>query len=191
MAERAPDVSVAPSGFKRRSVMLGGGALAVLALAGGAAVSFRRLALDPQDVEALAVFHQHNWEDARGQGFDARALKGQPMVLNFWATWCPPCVEEMPELGALQREFASAGLRVVGLGVDTAARIAAFETKMTLGYPLLVAGGAGAELGRRLGNASGALPFTIVVDRQGRIRDRILGRFSLPRLEARVREAVA
>jgi len=170
---------------------VGGVALAAIALAGGAAFSLRRLALDPHDAEALEVFHQHTWEDAQGRRFDARALKGQPMLLNFWATWCPPCVEEMPELGALQRDFASAGLRVVGIGVDTAARIAVFETRISLGYPLLVAGGAGAELGRRLGNASGALPFTIVVDRQGRIRDRILGRFSLPRLEARVREVVA
>ena len=171
----------------RRAIVYGGIATALAALAGGVAFSLRKFGLDPEDTQALEVFLAHAWEDSQGRPFDARALRGRPMILNFWATWCPPCVEEMPELGHLQRSYGEAGLQVVGIGIDQAARIKAFEERMSLGYPLLVAGAAGAELGRRFGNPSGALPFTVVIDRTGRVRDRILGRFVLARLESQAR----
>jgi peroxiredoxin len=95
----------------------------------------------------------------------------------------------MPELGHLQRNLGATGLQVVGIGIDQAAKIDAFEQRMKLGYPLLVAGAAGAELGRRFGNSSGALPFTVVIDRSGRVRGRILGRFVLAQLESLARAA--
>jgi thiol-disulfide isomerase/thioredoxin len=171
----------------RRAVVYGGIAAALAALAGGVAFSLRKFGLDREDAQALEVFLAHAWVDSQGRPFDAQALRGRPMILNFWATWCPPCVEEMPELGHLQRSYGEAGLQVVGIGIDQAARIKAFEERMALGYPLLVAGAAGAELGRRFGNPSGALPFTVVLDRSGRVRDRILGRFVLERLESQAR----
>lgn len=172
----------------RRALVYGGIAAGLAALAGGVAFSLKRFGLEPEDAQALELFLAHAWEDAQGRRFDAQALRGRPMILNFWATWCPPCVEEMPELGHLQRSYGEAGLQVVGIGIDQAARIQAFEARMSLGYPLLVAGAAGAELGRRFGNQSGALPFTVVVDRSGRVRDRILGRFVFSRLESRARD---
>jgi thiol-disulfide isomerase/thioredoxin len=173
--------------LSRRTVIYGSLVAALAALAGGVAFSLRRFALEPEDAQALEVFLSHAWVDAEGRPFDAQALRGQPMILNFWATWCPPCVEEMPELAQLHRSLGPAGLQVVGVGIDQATRIQAFERRMSLGYPLLVAGAAGAELGRRFGNPSGALPYTVVIDRSGRVRDRILGRFVFSRLESQAR----
>lgn len=94
-------------------------------------------------------------------------LRGQPAVVNFWATWCPPCVEEMPELSAFGDEFRDRGLRIVGIGIDSATNISQFSRKTPMSYPLLVAGTSGLELVRRLGNTAGALPFTVVVGRTG------------------------
>jgi thiol-disulfide isomerase/thioredoxin len=176
---------------RRRPLLIGGVAVAGLALAAGAGLSLRRLALDPADRQALDIFHAHPWIDSRGAAFDAGALRGRPMILNFWATWCPPCVDEMPELGHLQSSFGGAGLQVIGIGIDAAERIEAFRKKVGLDYPLLVAGAAGAELGRRFGNASGALPFTVVLDRRGQVRERILGRFVFERLESLARDVSA
>jgi thiol-disulfide isomerase/thioredoxin len=176
---------------RRRTLLIGGAGVAAVALAAGVGLSMRRLALDPADRQALEIFHTHNWTDSRGQAFDAQALRGRPMILNFWATWCPPCVEEMPELGHLQSSLGGAGLQVIGIGIDSAERIEAFRRKVGLDYALLVAGAAGAELGRRFGNASGALPFTVVLDRRGLVRDRILGRFVFARLEALARAVTA
>jgi len=192
MNERSdlPQSSLAPLP-RRRALVYGSIIAALVALAGGVAFSLRRFGLEPEDAQALEVFLAHAWEDAHGRPFDAGALRGRPMILNFWATWCPPCVEEMPELGRLQRTYGEAGLQVVGVGIDQASRIQAFESRMALGYPLLVAGAAGAELGRRFGNPSGALPFTVVIDRSGRVRDRMLGRFVFSRLESQARAVTA
>ena len=108
------------------------------------------------------------------------------MVLNFWATWCPPCIEEMPELAELHREIAPRNGTVIGIGIDSPSNIREFAEKHRFPYPLLVAGMAGTELSKRFGNSSAALPFTVVIDRNGQISHRTLGRIKLPRL----REAV-
>ncbi len=176
---------------RRRTLILSAGVVGGLALAGGIGLSIRRLTPDPADRQAVDIFHAHPWLDSVGQPFDAQALRGRALILNFWATWCPPCVDEMPELGHLQARFGANGLQVVGIGIDSAERIETFRRRVGLDFPLLVGGAAGAELGRRFGNASGALPFTVVLDRRSQVRDRILGRFVLARLESLARELSA
>jgi thiol-disulfide isomerase/thioredoxin len=108
------------------------------------------------------------------------------MLVNFWATWCPPCVEEMPELNGFDAEFRARGLQIVGIGIDSASNIREFSDKTPMSYPLLVAGASGLELVRRLGNTSGALPFTVIVDRAGQVTWRTLGRFRTAELRAAI-----
>ncbi|OAJ57210.1 redoxin [Paraburkholderia ginsengiterrae] len=102
-------------------------------------------------------------------------LKGHPIVVNFWASWCGPCVEEMPALSQLQREYAKKGIQFIGLGVDSDKNVQAFLQKVKVAYPIYVTGFGGADLARAFGNNAGGLPFTVVIDAKGNIRSTKLG----------------
>lgn len=116
--------------------------------------------------------------DLRGNEQAVSQWRGKTLVVNFWAPWCGPCVEEMPDLQALSTEYGSKNVQFVGIGIDSAQNMIAFEQKVKVDYPLLVAGYAGTDLARALGNKAGALPFTVVVDAQGRLHYEKLGRIT-------------
>ncbi len=116
------------------------------------------------------------------------SFKGQPLLLNFWATWCPPCIKEMPELDRFARDHAQAGLRVVGLAIDSPTPVRKFLTAQPVGYAIGLAGFEGTELSRGLGNTTGALPFTVLFDRKGQIVQRKLGETSYVELAAWARQ---
>ena len=101
--------------------------------------------------------------------------KGRPIVVNFWASWCGPCVEEMPELSSLQRQYAKKGIQFIGVGVDSAANIQAFLKKVPVDYPIYIAGFGGADVARAFGNMAGGLPYTVVIDANGAVRATKLG----------------
>ena len=107
---------------------------------------------------------------------------GRPVVFNFWATWCPPCIKEMPDLEALSNKHK--GVQFVGLGVDTAVNVRKFMPKVNVSYPLLVTGYGGIDLMKTLGNTTGGLPFTLVCDASGQIVERILGQVKPAELDA-------
>jgi len=160
------------------------GAAGVAAMAGGGWAAWRAssrrvpsrqaggagLAGLPEDVRAVYALEL---PDAAGRSHAVAGYRGKPLVVNFWATWCPPCVKEMPDLDALHKRYAQ--VQFLGIGIDTAANIRQFSEKIPVGYPLLVAGPSGIELLRRLGNPAGGLPFTVVFDAQGQVARRILG----------------
>jgi thiol-disulfide isomerase/thioredoxin len=100
---------------------------------------------------------------------------GRPLVLNFWATWCAPCVREMPTLDRFGREFASAGWQVIGLAIDRADAVNDFLKRTPVGFPIGLAGLEGADLARAFGNDRGGLPFTAVFDARGRQVEHHLG----------------
>ena len=109
--------------------------------------------------------------------------QGRALLVNFWATWCEPCRAEMPMLSEIRQAYASKGAEFVGIGIDSAAKIAEFSKTYPVGYPLLVADPGAIELMRGLGNSGGGLPFTVVLDRQGAIGYRRLGPLSRPEVE--------
>jgi peroxiredoxin len=165
-----------PNRSRRNTLILTGVGLAAVGL--GAATSWRRLRSTTPDA-AVARFYAMSLPDASGQPFAFSGLAGRPLVVNFWATWCPPCVEEMPELSALYRELSPGGLKMIGVGIDSPARIADFSARTPVSYPLVAAGRGGTDLGREFGNAAGVLPYTVVIDAKGRIAHRTVGRLKL------------
>lgn len=120
-------------------------------------------------------------EEALGQ------WKGKVLVINFWATWCTPCREEMPEFVAAQRELGDRGLQFVGIAIDEPDKVRQYAKEIGLNYPALIGGYGAIELSRTLGNRVGALPFTVILDRSGRIVHTQLG----PLRDAKLRGILA
>lgn len=118
------------------------------------------------------------FESLTGTTLKLADFRGKPLVLNFWATWCPPCVEEIPLIDNFFQQNASKGISVIGLAIDQPGRVKRFVSEFKLSYPIALAGLNGTEFSKILGNESGALPFTIVFDKDGRVFQRKLGRLS-------------
>ena len=133
-------------------------------------------ASDPDEVDAL-------W---RATGFDLAdqpvallKYRGKPLVINFWARWCPPCRDEIPDFIRTNKQFKLQGVDLVGLAIeDQAAPVVDFVKEYGIDYPVLLTRDQGYELMVALGNHQGGLPFTVVIDRQGNIVARKVGRMS-------------
>lgn len=125
---------------------------------------------------AIAQLYATRLPDLAGTTQAVSQWRGKTLVVNFWAPWCGPCVEEMPDLGALSREVSGKNVQFIGIGIDSAQNMIAFEQKVKVDYPLLVAGYPGTDLAKALGDTAGALPFTLVIDPQGKVRLQKLGR---------------
>ena len=124
------------------------------------------------------------FELPEGGVFKFSAMQGKPMVLNFWATWCPPCIEELPLLDRFNRENAANGWQVVGIAADNAPAVKRFLAKSPLSFPSPLAGLAGVDLSRSLGNLSGGLPFTVVVNRKVEVAVRHMGKLTAEQIAA-------
>lgn len=123
--------------------------------------------------DAMAAFAAREMVDLQGATRRLADWRGRPMVVNFWATWCVPCVKEMPELDALQKEHPK--VQFIGIGVDSADNMRKFLAKVPVSYPLLVMGPGAIDTLRSLGNPAGGLPFTLVFNADGSINRKILG----------------
>ncbi len=163
--------------------ILAGAAVAAIAIVGGFAAGHwvRGGSLEntaeaaPAKGNAVDMLWAAPMTDADGKPQALTAFKGQKVVVNFWASWCGPCVEEMPELVRLSHEYRKKGIRFIGIGVDSEKNVKAFLQKVKVDYPVFVSGYAGADLARQFGNSAGALPFTVVIDETGKVRETKLG----------------
>jgi thiol-disulfide isomerase/thioredoxin len=163
---------------KRRLIV--GSVISLAALVGGGWLAASRLrSASPDPVKTLFGL---TFNDADARSISLAQYQGKPLVVNFWATWCPPCIEEMPELSEWQTTVGDK-IAIVGIGIDSATNIAQFSAKNRLKYPLLVAGMGGTELSRLFGNTSGSLPFTIIINAAGKIIYTKEGRFSLAEMK--------
>lgn len=151
-----------------------GAALSIATGAGPAVASM--LPADP-------VFGR-SFDDLQGASQALSAYVGRPLVMNFWASWCAPCVREMPLLESLHQQHPD--LVVLGLAVDTRANVLRFLDKVQVSYPLLLTGTQGIPLMRELGNKGGGLPFTVWFDRKGRADASLAGELKPDDLQARV-----
>jgi peroxiredoxin len=125
--------------------------------------------------------------DLAGQPQTLAQWQGKVMVVNFWATWCPPCRKEIPDFAAVSQKLATAPVQFVGVSIDAADKVRAFQAEHTVPYPLLIGTAQTLQLAADLGNPAQALPFTVILDRAGRIAHIKLGTLNADELEGKIR----
>jgi thiol-disulfide isomerase/thioredoxin len=152
------------------------GAVGATALGAGVAWQWWRHAPGNGDgAESLDDFWALELPTPSGAGLALRSLQGRPLVVNFWATWCPPCVKEMPELDRFARDFAAQGWQVLGVAIDQLEPVQRFLRQTPVAFPIVLAGNEGLSWVRRLGNPAGGLPFSVQLSSDGRAVRRKLG----------------
>ncbi len=144
----------------------------------GAGVAWQRHQVAEIPSPMLARLWASEFDTPTGELLKLSAFQGGGLVLNFWATWCPPCVEEMPLLDRFYRENSSKGWQVLGLAIDQPSQVRRFLTQFPVSYPIGLAGLGGTELGQTLGNMEGGLPFTVVLTPNGELKQRKIGKLS-------------
>jgi thiol-disulfide isomerase/thioredoxin len=125
--------------------------------------------LVPQPLRALSNLPEFSLPDTAGNIQSSSQWQGKVLVVNFWATWCPPCRKEMPAFIELQQELGDQGLQFIGIAIDEAAVTTTFSEQIGVNYPILIGDESSIDLSRRLGNRFQGLPFSVIADRQGRI----------------------
>lgn len=166
----------------RRGLLLGAAALATAAGLGLAWWQTR--GTGPTGQQPFAGFWDLRWDTPQGTSVALQDLRGKPLLINFWATWCPPCIEELPLINDFYLKNKANGWQVLALAIDSPSNVQGFLKKMPLEFTVGLAGTNGSEVGRELGNPSGSLPFSVALDVAGTIAQRKLGRLKAEDLAA-------
>lgn len=159
--------------MNRRALTVGAVALGAAAAGAGWAWWHQRQASPPRANEL--PWWRTRFERPEGGDLGLADFQGQVLVVNFWATWCPPCVEEMPLLDGFAQQQHPKGWQVLGLALDNLAAVQSFLKRVPVSFPVAIAGLAGLDLSRQLGNHGGQLPFTAAWDKKGLLRQVKLG----------------
>nr|WP_315465563.1 TlpA disulfide reductase family protein [uncultured Rhodoferax sp.] len=176
------DLTQSPSARRRRVLW---GVAAGLAGAAGLGLSLRQAKeADLAVADPVPGFWAQEWQTPQDTTLSMAGFKGRPVLVNFWATWCPPCVDELPLLDSFHKEQGSRGVQVLGLAIDRKEAVLPFLQKLPLSFPVAMAGLSGADLGRALGNITGGLPFSVLVASDGSVAQRKMGRVSSADLAA-------
>lgn len=186
------------SAMKRRTLIIGAAGLAGMVAAGW--LGWRETARKaPQANRAIAPtvaaepdpqkFFAARLPDLQGVEQAVSQWRGQPLVVNFWATWCPPCVKEIPDLNRLAAKHGQA--KFLGVAVDTADNVRKFVVDIPIDYASVIAGHQGIELVRALGNTAGGLPFTVLFRPDGTIFEVVMGMVDPESLDRQIGQLVA
>lgn len=169
-----------PSKPSRRSLL----GVAVAALAAGVGFGWWRHQVQAVPPAMLANLWTAQFEQPDGTILKLADFQGKPLVLNFWATWCTPCIEEMPLLNAFFVENKSKNWQMLGLAIDQPSAVKRYLAQHPVEYPVVLAGLDGTQWMKDLGNDAGGLPFTLVIDAQGSVQVRKLGKLSQAEIQS-------
>ena len=140
----------------------------------------------PTAISGAALFST-SLTDTQGIKQNLIQYKGKIIVVNFWATWCPPCREEMPELSLLQQEYQDKNVVVIGIAEDELAPVKEYLQSSPVTYPIFIADNENMNLGERLGNNKAVLPYTVIINSDGIVMDTFFGRITKELLENSIR----
>ncbi len=158
--------------------------LAFVALLAGISVSVYRNSAPQPEAESFTSLTQMALPDLAGKRQPFAQWKGKLLLVNFWATWCPPCRNEIPVFMSVRNKYLADGFEIVGISIDSAEKVLGFRDELVIDYPLLDGEEKGIPMMTRLGNAIGALPYSVLFDRKGNPVFYKSGEFSHDELEA-------
>jgi thiol-disulfide isomerase/thioredoxin len=165
-------------------------AVSLLALLGGVLtsqwISKTGLASDT----SVKAFFANPWQTPDGKPANSNEWQGKVLVVNFWASWCPPCVEEMPALDHLQQEYLQKNVLFVGIGIDSPSNIREFLKNTPVSYPIVIGGMEGSNLSKQMGNAQGALPYTVIINTKGKAVYTKLGKIDEEELSKAIKSSL-
>jgi peroxiredoxin len=162
--------------------------VALIAIACGGLGYFLRVNATSDATAALLAL---KLPDPQGTEQDMARWQGKIIIANYWATWCPPCRQEIPDFIATANEFTAAPVQFVGISVDTAAKVQDFGREHGVSYPLLIAPQQVLDETANFGNTMRVLPFTLIIDRHGLIRHTHIGRVGRDKLTEQIRGLLA
>ena len=117
-------------------------------------------------------------KDINGKIRNIKEWDGKVILLNFWATWCPPCLKEIPGFIELQEQYGDQGFQVIGIAVDNEKAVRDYVNEVKINYPVIAAEFEAIELSSRYGNRMGALPYSVIINRESEISNKITGELS-------------
>lgn len=161
--------------------------IAVIATAAGFGVHKAMQVLKQSKYIPVAEF---SLPDTAGKDHAISEWKDKLRVINFWATWCPPCREELPALVELQKQYADKNVQLIGIAIDDAEPVKQFLKNMSINYPMLIAAQSGIELAYNLGNYASAIPYTIIVDKENNVVFQHSGEISKAQLQEGIDKAL-
>ena len=140
--------------------------------------------------QVTAKFFDAQFTDITGKPVNLAALRGKTIVVNFWSTWCPPCVEEMPMFSDVQTAYKDKNVVFVGIAADQVANVKEFLQKTPVNYPIAIGGQAAFELSQHLGNRHDAVPFTLMINTKEGVTSRHFGVYTRKDLESDLAKAL-
>ncbi len=149
-------------------------------------ISQTGLASDP----SVKSFFVNPWQTPDGKAVKSENWRGKVLVVNFWASWCPPCVEEMPALDKIAQEYASKNVLIIGIGIDSPSSVREFLQKTPVSYPIIIGGLEGSNIAKQMGNSQGALPYTVIINPKGKSVFTKLGKISEEELKKAIDSAI-
>lgn len=168
--------------MKRRLWLYGGAALGACAL--GALSAWRLYRPGPMAEGADLPFWAATLQTPEGASLAMASLRGKPLLVNFWATWCPPCIEELPLIDAFHQTHRGRGWQVLGIAIDQPSAVRSWLQRSPLSFPVALGGLEGSQMSAQLGNGSGGLPFSVLFSATGQVLERKLGQLSQADLTA-------